>query len=264
MRRRSFLITMGLGLGLLAALIVTPMLLLRWEPSDYAAAAVPQSEERTRDSHACFEKITSELIYDAESSELPNGWGVEFTDRELNSYLQEDFIKQGLSSHLLPRGMSDPRVIFEPPDKVRLGFRYDFGGWNSVVATDLRVWLAKEEPNALCLEIEGFHAGAMPIAAQWLLEHVSDAAREHGIEVDRGSGNIEATDRGIDVTWHRHNGRPTAVLRLTPNQPRSTLLLQGVTVGKGTITIRGKSVEATASLDPTRRLTEGFRLAKAD
>jgi hypothetical protein len=262
MRRRSFLITLCLGLGLLAALIVTPVLLLRWEPSDYAAAAVPPGEERTHDSHVCVEKITGELISYASSSNLPDGWGVEFTDRELNSYLQEDFIKQGLASHLLPRGLSDPRVIFEAPDKVRLGFRYDFGGWKSVITIDVRLWLAKEEPNVICLEIDGFHAGAMPIAAQSLLEHVSDAAREHGIEAD--GGNIEATDRGIDVTWHRHNGRPTAVLRLTPNQPRSTLLLQGVTVGKGTITIRGKSVEATASLDPTRRFPEGFRLAKAD
>jgi hypothetical protein len=246
MSRRSFLVSLGLGLLLLGGL-ATPCLLLAYEPALYARAAVPPGQERARRSRECFQEFL-DLYADATNGDRTDGWAVQFTDEQINSYLDEDFLKQGLAPHLLPRGVSGPRLVFDEPDKVHLGFRYDVGGWSTVISIDLRVWLAEKEPNVVCLEIEGFHAGALPISAQSLLEHVSETARE----------------RGIDVGWYRRDGHPTAALRFLADQPRTTLLLQDVRVGKGTFTVRGRSLDPSAALNTLLRLPEGVLQARAD
>jgi hypothetical protein len=247
MSRRSFLVALCLILLLAGGLILTPFLLLCYEPDLYARAAVPPGAERTRLSHDCGQQFL-DLWSNATNGDRSEPWGVQFTDQQVNSYLDEDFIKQGLAVRLLPKGVSEPRFIFEEPDRVHIGFRYDVGGWSTVISIDVHVWLAHDKPNVVCLEIESFHAGALPIAAQSLLEHVSETARENS----------------IDVSWYRHNGHPTAALSFMADQPHSTLLLKNVQVGKGTFLIRGQGPEASTALANSMRLWQGIWQARAD
>jgi hypothetical protein len=247
MSRRSFLVALCLILLLVGGLVLTPLLLLCYEPDLYTRAAVPPGEERARLSHECVQQFF-DLYSDATNGDRTEPWGVQFTDQQVNSYLDEEFITQGLAVHLLPKGVSRPRFVFDAPDRVHIGFRYDVGGWSTVISIDVRVWLAHDEVNVVCLEIEGFHAGALPIAAQSLLEHISETARE----------------RGIDVTWYRHDGHPTAALRFLADQPHSTLLLKNVQVTQGTFTIRGQSLESSAVLNNPMRFLQGIWQARAE
>src|SRR5207245_9637361 len=94
------------------------------------------------------------------------------------------------------------------PDKIRLAFRYHAGPWSTVITIDMRVWLAnKREPNVIALELQSLHAGSVPIAAQSLLEQISETARQNGIE----------------VIWYPYNGNPVALLKFQANQPHPTI-----------------------------------------
>ena len=77
----------------------------------------------------------------------------------------------------------------------------------------------------LALRMEGFHAGAMPFKAQWLLDRLSEVGRQHDVE----------------VTWYRHEGKPVAILRFQPNQPRPAIKLKQVIVEQGKLTVSGES-----------------------
>jgi hypothetical protein len=87
------------------------------------------------------------------------------------------------------------------------------------------------------LELEGFHAGALPISAQSLLERVAEAGRQYG----------------IDVAWYRTNGHPVALLRFGTDQPRTTVLLDAVQLQPGSLVVKGHAIEpipARAMLPP--------------
>jgi hypothetical protein len=140
---------------------------------------------------------------------------------------------------LLPDGVSDPRVVFDE-DRIRLAFRLRQSLLSTVISMDMRVWLARNEPNTVAVRLESFRAGVLPIAAHWLLERLSEAGRQNG----------------IDVNWYRHEGYPVALLRFQADQARPTLVIQAVKIEKGAITLRGKSNDPTNHVD--LRLPEGL------
>ena len=92
----------------------------------------------------------------------------------------------------------------------------------------MRVWLTPREPNVIALELRGLHAGSLPIAAQSLLESVSETARQNNIE----------------FTWYRHQGNPVALLRFQADQDRPTYRLDHLVLEQGVIRVDGRSVEA--------------------
>jgi hypothetical protein len=94
-----------------------------------------------------------------------------------------------------------------------------------VVSIGMKAWVAPSEGNVLALRMEGFHAGAMPFKAQFLLDRLSDVARQHEIE----------------VSWYRHEARPVAILRFHPNQPRPPIKLKQVSIEEGKLTVSGES-----------------------
>jgi hypothetical protein len=151
-------------------------------------------------------------------------WAVGFTDEQINSFFAEGFIQSGLEKKVLPEGVSDPRVALEP-GKLRLAFRYGKGAWSTVISIDFGIWLATGEQNALVLELEAFRAGAMPIAAQSVLQHITDAVKNN--------------NSNVEVNWYRNpaTGRPCAVLRIQPDQPRPAILLQTVQIEQGKMVI---------------------------
>src|SRR5207247_5107671 len=133
-------------------------------------------------------------------------WHGTFSEAQINSYFEEHFISSGFASRLLPDSVAAPRVVLED-DKIRLAFRYGTPPWSTIISIDFRVWLAPKERNVVVLELQSLHAGSLPVSAQSLLEQLSEALRK----------------RNIEVTWYRHNGNPTAVLRFQTAAPRPPL-----------------------------------------
>src|SRR5262249_11927769 len=155
------------------------------EPSRYAETSAPEDPaERLKDSEA-FEAEFTGLISGAINGERE--WGAVFTQEQINSYLTEGFVHSRLADTLVPESISDPRATLGP-DRMRVAFRYGSGFWSTVVSIDLRLWIPELQPNVVAVQLLGMHAGALPVSSQLLLERVSEAARDHGLE----------------VTWYRH------------------------------------------------------------
>ena len=158
-------------------------------------------------------------------------WKVSFTNEQINSYLEEGFVQAGLSEHLLPAGISQPRFNIEP-DKIRIAFRDGTGFWSTIISLDLRVWVCRVAfPMRLALSWLASRRGRLPISAQSLLEDISQKGR----------------DNGIDVSWYRWNGHPVAILRFQKSSRNGpTLHLEQVHLAQGVLTIIGRPLDATA------------------
>jgi hypothetical protein len=210
-------------LALLAGVVgLVVLLLIRYEPKHYAHAPLCSGERSTH----CSREFLTEASELHSAVEAEREWYGRFTDEQINSFLKEDFIKMGLAEQYLPEGVSDPRIVFEP-DRIHLAFRLRNGVLCTVISMDMKVWLSEGEPNVVAVQLEGFRAGVLPISAQWLLEQLSEMGRQ----------------KGIEVNWYRHEGRPVALLRFQADQPHPTLQLQVVKIEQGAIVIQGRSNE---------------------
>lgn len=212
-----FLLAAG-GLGALA-------LVLKHEPSYYRQARHAPGKERKDLSTAFsgrFIKLVNCLV-DGGKEE----WEITFSQAQVNSYLEEDFVRLGDAEALEKQGISEPRITFED-DHLRLGFRYGSGTWSTIVTYDLRLWLAPRDVNVMAVEILGRQAGGLPISAQGLLREITEMARRHNIE----------------VTWYRHEGNPVALVRFQADRNRPSAQLRRLEVRHGTLTIGGRSLEA--------------------
>ena len=229
MSYRSVFLAAALVLLLAAGGAAALLVLARREPDWYAAAATTPGPERADRSRA-FKEVFVRVLNGAKHE---REWGGTLTDAQVNSYFEEDFVGEGYDRLLLPEGISRPRVRFEP-DRLRLAFHYGRGLRSSVVSIDLRIWLPPPEPNAVALELEGFHAGAVPISAQSLLEKIAEVARKNG----------------IDVSWYRYRGHPVALVRFQPDQPRPTFQLRAVQLTDNTLLIQGRSIDSAPPEPP--------------
>ena len=141
---------------------------------------------------------------------------------------------------ILPEGITSPRLVLEA-DRLRLAFRYHIGRWSTVISVDMRVWLAAKVPNVIVLELQGMHAGSLPVSTQSLLDRLTDMA-------DRNN---------IKVTWYRYKGSPVAVLQFQGEQPTTPVSLERLDLQPGTIQFQGHSEEQptpvnTSGADPSR------------
>lgn len=223
MRRKSFLLGFGM-LVLLAGGAAGVLALLWWhEPDFYRNVAVPpgpQRQQQSKEFQSRFVSLINGMIRHENDT-----FHEQFTDQQINSYFDEDFLITHLDRSVLPADISRPRVAIEP-NKIRLAFLYGREPWSTVVSIELHAWLTKE-PNLMALEIEGLRAGSLPIGAQSLLESVAEAARPHDIE----------------VTWYRHKGNPVALLRFQASKATPTVHLERLELRQGTIVIGGRSME---------------------
>src|SRR5262249_30333323 len=96
------------------------------------------------------------------------------------------------------------------------------------------VWLARGDANVIALELQGMRAGSLPISARSLLERLTEAA-------DRNN---------IKMTWYRHDGNPVALLRFQSDQPRPSVLVEHLTLGKGHLLVDGRSVASSGAVNP--------------
>lgn len=224
MSRKSFFLGIGIALVLVSGVGAGLSLLVRHEPTFYQRCDVPPGEQRQKASTTFY----AECLRLGEGILNKRQWFATFTAEQINSYFAEDYLCLPLEARMLPETIHEPRIAIEP-DKIRLAFRYGTERWNTVVSIDLRVWLAPREPNVVALELQGLHAGSLPISAQSLLEGISETARQQNIQ----------------VTWYRHNGNPVALLRFQPYSSRPTFQLQRLELHQGMIVIAGRSIDPT-------------------
>jgi hypothetical protein len=224
MSRRSLVLAVAIFLCLMCGVGAILWLLVRYEPNVYLQAAVPPGEQRHQLSEKCWRELWELYHSVANSNGDEEEWSHRFTDSEINSYLAEHFVQSHLNEHILPEGVSEPRLLLSP-DKVRVAFRYGSGLWSTIVTIDLRIWLVKGEPNVVALKLVGFHAGALPISAQSLLESITKTCQDNGIGVD----------------WYRDEGAPVALLRFQAEQPHPTLELEMIKLEPGAIHIKGRT-----------------------
>jgi hypothetical protein len=229
MSRKSLFLGVGVALLLVGGVAAALILLVQHEPSDYRRAALPPGEERVAQSKEFFTRFT-QLMNDIQTDESAGNtdWKAEFTEQQINSFFDEGFVHSGIDEKLLPEGISEPRVALET-DKLRLMFRYGSGAWSSVITIELHVWVASGETNVVCMELQKFRAGSLPISAQSLLDRISDALRRNS----------------IDVTWYRHDGNPVAVLRFSSDPQRSTVQLKNLQLEPGRIFMQGSSSDGS-------------------
>ncbi len=224
MTRKSVLFALLIVLGLTVAGGTIVALLVRYEPRFYRRAGVSAGKERQKSSG----EFVGESVRLIEGVANNHPWTAQFTEEQINSYFEEDFIKQHGAESPLPEGISSPRISFEQ-DKIRLAFRYGKGLWSTVVSIDTRAWLVLTEPNVVALEFQGVHVGALPVSAQTFLETVSEFARQ----------------RDIDSTWYRFNGHPVLLLRFQANRSRPTFQLHRLEVHSGRLVLAGRPLDTT-------------------
>ena len=222
MSRKSLLLAIGIVLLVVGGVGAALVLLVRHEPEFYRRGALPPGPARIEHNKA-FMTECGHLISSIASREPK--WYATFTDAQINSYFDEEFLVSGTDKTFLPDGISAPRVAIEP-DKIRLAFRYGQGTWSTIVSIDLRVWLAKKEPNVVALELQALHAGSLPISSQSLLEHINEGCQR----------------KNIDVKWYRHNGNPVALLKFQSDGPRPTVQLSQLELRPGLLVIGGRSI----------------------
>jgi hypothetical protein len=230
MRRRTVLVIAGAVILLVAGTVTGLAVMVRQEPAFYREKAEAPGEARRQQSKAFVEQSFN--LLSSITGESPT-WRASFTERQINSYFEEHFLEQGFADKVLPDAVSEPRVALDE-DTVRLAFRYGSPPWSTVISIDLRVWQPKNELNVVALELQGLHAGSLPISAQSLLEEISEVARR----------------KNIEVTWYRHGGNPVALLRFVSDRPRPTVQLKFLRVADGALTVAGISEPAPRLLGP--------------
>jgi hypothetical protein len=214
--------------------LILALLAVLHEPSFYRRGGQAAGPQRRTLSDG-FQNEFFRLLSALQSDDL---WGAQFTTEQINAYLMEGFLTSRADEKMLPDNVSAPRVAVDA-DRLRVGFRYGSGRWSTIITIDMRLWVAQGQVNTVGLELLGLQAGALPISAQSLLEHVSEAARRNN----------------IDVSWYRHEGHPVALLRFGLDQPRTTIHLKHVELQEGRLLIQGRC------LDPSARTTSSGEAA---
>jgi hypothetical protein len=222
MYRRSLFITLLIVLGLGSSAGAVVALLIRYEPAFYRRSAVAPGEERVAWSREFIRQIAALF----NSLHLGTPWVASFDQDQINSYLEEDFVREHDAQSPFPQGISEPRVALTE-DKIQFGFRYGTGWRSTVITVDLHAWLVDREPNLVALEFQSLKAGGLPISAQSLLARITEAAHKNN----------------IDSTWYRYHGHPVLLLRFQANRSSPTFQFQKLEVSDGRLEIAGRSLD---------------------
>ena len=220
MRKPKTYLFCGYTALLLATAVAIGGLLVRHEPNFYRTREVDPGPERKQLSTK-FGTDFMQMVLNVKGGGA-GGWHFAFTEKEINSFFQEDFVTSGEVENLRKLGITEPRVAFED-DCIRLAFRWGSGFWSTILSYDLRVWTVAKEPNVLAVEIRGRRIGGLPVSSQALLTEMTELAARHNIE----------------LTAYRHEGRPVAVLRFQADQIRPSAQLKCLRIKAGELTIGG-------------------------
>src|SRR5207244_3864093 len=122
MSRKSVLLGTAILLLFAGTVSATLLLLLHHEPAFYRRAAVSPGPEREALSKGFFGQALT--FYKCVKED--NTWHDTFSQEQINSFLEEDFVSSEANTLTLPEHITDPRLVFEP-ERIRLGFRYHVG-----------------------------------------------------------------------------------------------------------------------------------------
>jgi hypothetical protein len=228
MPRKTALLALALVMLILGTVGVVAGIILKHQPAFYRAALITDRENRVAQSREFAGRFWN-LI---DSVDNPDWWEI-FTAEQINSFLQEDFIRSWGGDNNLPDGFHDLRVQIEE-NKLRLGCRYGTGFWSTVVSIDLKMWLVDKEVNLIGMELLNLRAGALPVSRQIMLDHITETARRSNIE----------------CTWYHREGNPVAILKLQADQARPTIQLERFDLRPGKIIIVGRSTESYFTHSP--------------
>lgn len=149
---------------------------------------------------------------------------VQFTHDQINGWLAADLPEK--FPELVPRGVSDPRIAFQP-SLTRLACRYEDSRISAVVSLDADVYLT-EDPNVVAVHLRQVRAGALPIPLGQFLNQIS----EH------------ATDAGLPLQWSDVNGDPVALVTIPPlidERANTQLYLETIEVLDGKVRFAGRT-----------------------
>jgi hypothetical protein len=219
-------------LGSTAALVVLLGLtayLLGVEPEFYRRAATVPADSASESARG-FVRESSQLFNAIENDPA---WSAVFRAVELNAWLRHDFtVKHG---DLLPPGVTDPRVAFEP-DRMLVGFRAQMGPVRTVVSVVSRVWVP--ESNRVAIEFDKVRGGMLPLPLTLLVSRVTKVC--------------EAAN--LSVEWKRHRGKMVALVRLADAKgPR--IELTRAKVGDSVLQVAGRS-RGLSERDQVARIVE--------
>jgi hypothetical protein len=220
MSRKSLLVAVGVVAALVVGGALTLIVLLLHEPGFYTTALVADEQARKRAANEFWGQC-NDIINAFVNPEKP--WEASFTEEQINSYFAEHLSRVGGLEKVFPDGMAAPRVAIEG-DRIRLAFRYGTKPWSTIISIDFRVWLAQQEVNVVAVEVLGMRAGAVPIAAQSMLERFSDSARR----------------QEVDVSWYRYNGHPVALLRFQGASRSPTVQLLQLSLSPHVLSVGGQ------------------------
>jgi hypothetical protein len=244
MKRRKTVLLSLLALLLVAGSAAGFLTLFYHVPGFYVRCEIPPGAERSDLSERCFGKLVTELFNRMSNNgpDYAGPWKVDFTERELNAFLQEDVFSKWPDAKSLERqGISDLRVAFEADNHIRLGFRYGKKPWQTIMSFDMRVWLVPKETNVLVVELVARRAGALPVSAQSLLTLIAE----------------QFHSKYVDISWYRRSGNPVALVRFQSDSARPNFQLRRISVdagrngggqGEGMLTLGGMS------FDPNKQL----------
>lgn len=227
--RKKRLVILALTVLVLGGVVGGVLAALKHEPGFYRRGAVEAGPDRQKHADE-FMKQFAKLI-----NRVLDGrgkWGFSFTEEQLNSYFEEDFIRLGDADALARSNIHAPRVRFDD-DSMRVAFRYGSGFWSTVLTYEVRIWLVPKELNTLAVEILQRKAGGVPIAAQSLLNDFKELAR----------------NKNIDMSWYRHEGNPVALLRFSNSRSRPSAQFTRFEVDHGRLVIEGQSFEPGAQAE---------------
>jgi hypothetical protein len=150
-------------------------------------------------------------------------WEAVFTDDEVNAWLVRELVAH--FGDRVPQGVDDPVVAFNL-DQVTLAFKVDRGPFRTLVWVVARARVAAD--HTVALRLEKIRAGAMPIAADELVEPITTQAKA----------------LGLNIEWQEEEGQPVAFIGYSPNPGRVDVVLDRVQLLDGQIYISGRSKRA--------------------
>lgn len=154
---------------------------------------------------------------------------VQFSHDQINGWLAADLPEK--FPQLVPRGVSDPRIKFEP-NLTRLACRYQDRRLSAVVSLDADVYLT-DNPNVVAVRLRQVRAGALPIPLGQFLDQIS----------------YHATEAGLPLQWSEIEGDPLALVTIPPlvDERAGTLLhLDAIEVLDGKVRFAGRTEPLSA------------------
>ncbi len=233
MRRKRFLLSLGMVLLFLGAAFGTLLVLLKHEPTFYRASTIAESDERSALSSEFVSRFYSNLM-NSIYNRYPDWWEV-LTTEQINAFLQQDFQNSYGGDNNLPDGFHDLRVQVEE-GKLRIGCRYGKGFWSTVLSIEVKMWLVANEVNLIGIELVNLRAGGLPVSRQIILDFITETARRSNIE----------------VKWFHRKENLVAILKLQADQIRPTIQIQRFELQPGKIVIVGRSTDGHASVQPSK------------